>query len=125
MLPKRNRLRHSLQLQQVRRQGQSWRHPLVILLVTTHEDGASRFAFAAGRSVGKAVVRNRAKRLLREAVRLNLPDIVPGRNCLFIARPAMVGASFVEVETAVRQLLQRAQLLSSQTAVSPQKVLPT
>lgn len=122
MLPKRNRLRRSLQVQQVRRQGQSWRHPLVILLVTTHEDEASRFAFAAGRSVGKAVVRNRAKRLLREAVRLNLPAIVQGRNCLFIARPAIVDASFAEVATAVLQLLQRAQLLTIQTAVSSQKV---
>ncbi len=125
MLPKRNRLRHSLQVQQVRRQGQSWRHPLVILLVTTHEDEVSRFAFVAGRSVGKAVVRNRAKRLLREAVRLNLPGILPGRNCLLIARPAIVGASFAEVETAVLYLLQRAQLLTAQTAVFPQKVPPT
>lgn len=110
MLPKQYRLRRSADVQQVKRLGKSWRHPLVILLVTTHDRPISRFAFAAGRSVGGAVVRNRAKRLLRESVRQHLMEIAGGSDCLLIARSAMVGAPFAEVETAVLGLLQRAGL---------------
>lgn len=113
MLPKQYRLRRSLAVQHVRQRGLSWRHPLAILLVTTNELDVSRFAFAAGRSVGGAVVRNRAKRLMREAVRLTLAQIEPGHDCVFIARQPMVQASYSQVETAVITLLRRAHLLEA------------
>lgn len=117
MLPKRYRLQRSSDLQRVRHRSQSWRHPLAILLVTTNDLEVSRFAFAAGRSVGGAVVRNRAKRLLREAVRLNLAEIHPGFDCLLIGRQSVAGASFGQVETAVLALLQRAKLLVENRSV--------
>ena len=104
--------------------GRRWRHPLAILLVLPTkrqtagmEDvddldhrSMSRFAFSASKRVGHAVSRNRAKRLLREAVHLHLSRIEPGWDCLFIARERTPQASFVEVETAVLQLLSRSHL---------------
>ncbi len=117
MLPKQYRLRRSAAVQHVKQRGQVWRHPLAILLVTTNEFDVSRFAFAAGRSVGGAVVRNRAKRLLREVVRLNLADVGPGYDCLFIARGAAAKASYAQMETAVLTLLQRANLLAKSETV--------
>jgi len=71
----------------------------------------SRFAFVASRRVGNAVVRNRVKRLLREAVRGHLDEIQPGWDCIWIARPQLSRASFAEVETAVLQLLKQSKLL--------------
>jgi ribonuclease P protein component len=67
----------------------------------------------AGRVVGKAVQRNRAKRRLREAVRADLPNLADGWDLVFTARPALVVAPFVQVRDAVRQVLQRAQVWSS------------
>jgi len=71
----------------------------------------SRFGFAVGRRVGKAVARNRAKRLMREATRLRQDRIAPGWDLVFIAREPMRQADFRQVERAVEDLLRRAGLL--------------
>jgi RNase P protein component len=41
---------------------------------------------------------------------MQMAQIKPGWNCLFIARPATADAPFVDLQTAVRQLLQQANL---------------
>ena len=112
MLPLPHRLNRSADIVLVRQQGRAFRHPLCILLVQSRESEASRFAFVASKQVGKAVVRNRARRLLREVVRHHLDEIQPGWDCVWIARPQLSQALFAEVETAVLQLLARAKLIT-------------
>lgn len=111
MLQQQYRLRHSADLKRVRQQGEGRRHPLAILIVHPNELDVSRFAFVASRRVGNAVKRNRGRRLLREVVRLHLLEILPGYDCMFIVRRATPEASYVDVETAVLQLLARLKLL--------------
>ena len=113
MLPQLHRLKRSVDLQLVQKQGRSWRHPLCILVAQQNGVASSRFAFVASKRVGNAVVRNRVKRLLRESVRLHLDDIQPSWDCVWIARPLLSQASYAEVETAVLQLLERSKLLST------------
>jgi ribonuclease P protein component len=92
----------------------------MLLLARPEESpGPSRFAFAAGKRVGKAVVRNRAKRRMREIVRLRLNDLAPGSDCLFIARPGAAEATYAELEEALTALLTRAGLLAGRTASVP------
>ena len=112
MLPPLHRLNRSADIVQVQQQGRNWRHPLCVLLVNAGQMESSRFAFVASRRVGQAVVRNRVRRMLREAVRLHLDEIQPGWDCVWIARPQLSQASFAEVETAVLHLLTRAKLLA-------------
>ena len=75
------RLTRSEDFKRVRRDGKSYAHPLVVLIVLNSENNdqprarAVRVGVAAGKSVGTAVYRNRAKRLLREAMRTLLPNI--------------------------------------------------
>ena len=114
MLQSPYRLRRPTDVKRVRQDGRRWRHPLVILLVQSNSLTTSRFAFVASRHVGKAVQRNRAKRLLREAVHMHLPEIQPGWDCVMIARPMLPHTPFGEVNTAVYQLLQRAKLVVQQ-----------
>ena len=70
----------------MRRLGKSYAHPLVVLIVLANEKDRSQFAVSAGRSVGNAVERNRAKRLLRECIRPKIGQIAPGWDVVFIAR---------------------------------------
>jgi ribonuclease P protein component len=106
------RLTRSEDFKRVRRSGKSYAHPLVVLIVQTHEQPRLKVGVAAGRTVGTAVYRNRAKRLLREAMRTLIPNITPGLDLILIARPGLVSASFEETRQALLTLLQRAQILA-------------
>ncbi len=72
-----------------------------------------KVGIAAGKTVGTAVHRNRAKRLLREAMRSLLPNIASNLDLILIARPRLVTATLEDTRQALRNLLQRAQILIS------------
>ncbi|MBM4466127.1 MAG: ribonuclease P protein component [Chloroflexi bacterium] len=110
-MKKRYRLRSNKQFQRVRRDGRSWAHPLLVLCALPNDLEHSRFGFSVSHWVGKAVVRNRAKRLMREATRLRQGDIEEGWDLVFIARHPIREANFKQVDQAVEQLLRRAGLL--------------
>ena len=112
------RLTRSEDFKRVRRSGKSYAHPRGVLIVQAHDQRSNsvgqprvKVGVAAGRTVGTAVHRNRAKRLLREAVRPLIPSITSGLDLILIARPGLVSASLEETRHALLILLQRAQIL--------------
>ena len=121
------RLTRSEDFKRVRRSGKSYAHPLVVLIVQTHDKRSTtiphafgggpvdqprvKIGVAAGRTVGTAVTRNRAKRLLREAMRPLIPSIASSLDLILIARPGLVSATLEETRQALLNLLQRAQIL--------------
>lgn len=103
-------LKTSQDFQRVRREGRSWAHPLVVLIACPNGQAESRAGITAGKTVGNAVARNRAKRRLRAAARLAEAQIRPGWDVVLIARPPLVKAKWLEVTEALAQLLRRAKL---------------
>jgi ribonuclease P protein component len=112
-MEKRYRLRDDERFQRVRKEGRSWSHPLLVLCVLPNGLDHSRFGFSVSRRVGKAVIRNRVKRLLRETARLRQVVIPPGQDLVFIARDPIREANLQEVDLAVEELLRQAGLLSA------------
>ena len=110
---RRYRLRHASDLELLRRDGRKIHHPLLVLVVRANGTPVSRFGFSAGRQVGKATTRNRAKRLLREAVRRRHNCISNGWDCLFIARRAAADSSLAQIDDAVGRVLARARLIKA------------
>jgi ribonuclease P protein component len=105
------RLHQSSDIQRVRRTGKSYAHPLLVLVAARGEPPARRVAFSVGKRVGGAVVRNRARRRLREAIRPLAGSIAEGWDLLLIARAGAAKADFSELAAAVRFLLLKAGLL--------------
>jgi ribonuclease P protein component len=110
-IPRTNRLRRNSDFQRVRASGRSWTNRWLVLSALSNDLGCVRVGVAASRRVGGAVVRVRARRRMREAVRPWLGQISGGWDLVFIARAPLVSASFQDVDRAVTQLLQRAGLV--------------
>jgi len=106
-----HRLTEEAQFQAVRQQGRSWAHPLLILGVLANGSRLSRCGFVVGKKLGSAVIRNRARRRVREAVRRHFAQIRPGVDLVWVVRPAVVTASFHAIEEAVVSLARRAGLI--------------
>lgn len=80
---------------------------LLVLVASTTPDGRDqrgRVMFVAGRKMGNAVVRNRCKRVLREAAR-RAGAPWPGRDAAFMARIGTATAAPSELDAALRRLL--------------------
>lgn len=102
-------LTKSAQFALVYGKGSSWVSDLVVMKTLPNGLDFSRYGFSVSRRVGKAVVRNRVKRLLREILRLT--TLSPGWDVILIARPLAAGADYASLEKVVRGLLSRAHLL--------------
>jgi ribonuclease P protein component len=106
------RLSESARFDQIRRSGNCWSDRLLVICLLPNELGFSRFGFAVSRRVGKAVVRNRVRRRVREAVRLRLTDIAAGYDAVFVARPAAAQADYQQIQQSVEKLVRLAGLSS-------------
>ncbi len=107
------RLRRSIDLQQVRCEGRRYAHPLLILIIRPNEVSRVRIAVAANKSVGGAFERNRSKRHIREAFRELLPILKQGFDILCMARKGVGNADYLEIKTALNELVQRAQMVKT------------
>ena len=108
---KRNyRLTRSNDFQRVKQTGKSIAHPLLVLIISPNPDGLLRIGVSAGKAVGNAVTRNRAKRRMRASLSLLMKNIQPGWDLVFLARKPIIESDFNQLITAEIQLLKRAGL---------------
>lgn len=107
----RYRVRDNARFQEIRKQGESYQHELLVMCALPNELPYSRFGFSVSNRIGGAVVRNQIKRRLREAIRLRMHQIKPGWDIVFIAKYPIRKADYHQMDAACARLLRRAQLL--------------
>ena len=83
---------------------------LLVIKILPNGLSLSRYGFSVSRQVGKAVVRDRGRRLLREILRLLA--LKPGWDIVFIARRPTAAAGSEALRESAVGLLSRAQLLA-------------
>jgi ribonuclease P protein component len=94
---------------------------LLVLYVAPNGLAVTLVGISVGKRIGKAVARNRVKRLIREAVRLHLPSLPAGGDLVWMARAPMAEASYEQVVRVVDTLLGRARLLPRSPSATPER----
>ncbi|MFC2028726.1 ribonuclease P protein component [Chloroflexota bacterium] len=112
-MKKKFRLTRTSDIQRVQRHGRSHPHSLVVVVVLETGEPGTRVAVTAGKRIGGAVQRNRAKRLLREAMREVYPSITRGSDILLIARKSLLAAPLSELKNSLTKLLHDADLIQN------------
>ena len=118
-MERRLRLRREAEVRRVRARGRSFAEgPLVARVLPNGSDPpANRYAVVAGKKVGKAVQRNRLKRLVREAIRHLHPELAPGHDVVVVVRGTVEEMPGSEVaREALERIAQRAGLLRATAA---------
>jgi ribonuclease P protein component len=96
--------------------GTATSHPLFVVRTRRTDLEETRFGLSTGRKLGGAVVRNRARRRLREALRVMAPSFQPGWDVLIIARPPLIAADREALVGALHNLLRRGGVLGGGTS---------
>jgi len=106
------RLKKNAEFRAVYKRGKSFSNNLLVLYVYMNKKNVNRLGVSVSKKVGKSVVRNRIKRLIKESFRLNSNYIKVGSgyDLVFIARKSSNGKSYVEINNSVKNLIKKAGL---------------
>jgi ribonuclease P protein component len=109
------KLRKKSEFTAVYERGKTWSTDLVVLKALPNGLEWTRYGFVAGKRLGKAVVRNHVKRLLREVA--SVTPTKSGWDLVLIARSQAATAKYHELEAEVAGLLRRARILADKGRV--------
>jgi ribonuclease P protein component len=124
---RRLRLRRETEVREVRARGKAFAEgPLVVRILPNQTDPPqNRYAVIAGKRVGKAVQRNRAKRLVREALRTLHPRLHAGHDLVVIVRGTAEDLpNFATALSTLERILVRARLLAPAPETTPPDAHP-
>lgn len=113
MLPSKNRLTKKPDFEKVKTEGELLTGRFLGILYTPNGLDLSRFGFIVSTKISKkAVLRNRAKRLLRETIRTLLPKIKEGFDILLLAKKGLVEVAQDQILKEEERLFKKGGLIS-------------
>lgn len=86
--------------------GKSYGNRNLVLYVRKNKLDYSRLGITISKKTGKAVIRNKIKRQMKEIYRKYSPNIKEGYDLIFIIRRNVPDISFKELESAFKHILK-------------------
>lgn len=93
--------------------GKSYVSPYIVVYVNKNRLNNIRLGITAGKKIGKAVSRNRAKRVITAAFSSVLPEINAGQDFVIVARTRILDVKSTDVAVSLHKLLKTAGALKS------------
>lgn len=110
MLQKQNRLTKRKEFGFIYKNGKKVHTNALVVVFVPTKLGFARFGFVVGKKCGKAHVRNKIKRQLREIVRRNLSQFSAKYNYVFVVKPEFVALSFAQMTEMMLSLANKVVL---------------
>ncbi len=104
-------IRKSREFAKVYNRGKSKANPMLVLYVLENGRDYNRIGISVSKKVGKSVVRNRVKRLIKEVYRKFSNINESGYDLVIIARVQASKAQYCDIERWMSDLLRRHKLL--------------
>ncbi len=108
MLHKDRRINQGWQYRFIYRNSRRVTGKYLILFVNSNQIQGNRFGIVTSKRIGNAVVRNRAKRLIREVIRSNLTGLPQGYDLVIVARHNINEAAYEQIEREFLRLIRKA-----------------
>jgi len=103
-------LKNNREFRKVYDKGKSLSNKYLVIFFIKNGLEYNRVGFSVTKKIGNAVTRNRVKRLIKEAFRLNSKNINQGYDIIFLSRIRCNQATYLDVEKSVLNLLKRSKL---------------
>ena len=104
-------LKQNYEFRRVYNKGKSGVSPLLVVYARPNRGRRNRLGVTVSTKLGKAVVRNRVRRRLREIYRLSQPELKQGYDIVLVARTRAVTATYGELTRAYRAGCEKLGLL--------------
>lgn len=95
------------------RSGKSEAGGFVVVYLKPNKLGINRVGFTVGKQLGKAVVRNRTKRLMRESLRLVEDRLMVGYDMIIVARNRAADKTYDQISKDLRYVLHTLGILNA------------
>ncbi len=93
------------------RKGESYCADCLVIYVRKNKNRGLRLGITATKKIGKAVIRNKVKRRIRESFSANADKLPPCYDIIIVARSKAACSSYAELNSAMRYLFHKAGLL--------------
>lgn len=104
-------IKENYEFRRAYRRGKSYVSPYLVTYCFKKKYGGVKVGITSGKKIGKAVARNRCRRVIREAFRSIYPEIKGHWDFVFVARTATVYKKSNEIALVMRKQLQEAGIL--------------
>lgn len=96
------------------KKGKSFVHPQIVVYVNKNRVGHTRVGITTSKKIGNAVKRNRARRVIKNALYKVLPEDVGAVDLVFVARGQTVYCKSTQLEKVIEKILKKADILKSE-----------